>query len=116
MVVARKLVSAGMRIPLAIRETSHRLDALLRARGWGQFDLDDCATPQEAYDKTMRRLRELTERFGGMMPDNADIQTALEVFLMSCPPARLPERPRQSFQDWAAGLPLSGGFELPRVL
>jgi hypothetical protein len=115
MVVARKLVSAGMRIPLAIRETSHRLDALLRARGWGQFDLDDCATPQEAAEKLMNRLRELTERFGRPMPDDADLETAFEVFLMAVPPARMPERPRENFQQWAANLPLSGGFELPAI-
>jgi hypothetical protein len=63
----------------------------------------------------MARLRELTERFGGMMPDDVDLQMAWEIFSMACPPARMPERPRQSFQDWAAGLPMDGGYELPAI-
>jgi hypothetical protein len=92
------------------------LDAILRARGWGSFTVEDCEDTAQAYEKTMNRLRELTERFGGMMPDDANLETAWEIFSLVVPPARMPERPRQSFQQWAATLPLSGGFEIPRVL
>jgi hypothetical protein len=58
----------------------------------------------------------MTENFGRPMPDDVSLEMAIELFELSLPPARLPERPRQNFGDWAAGLPMDGGYELPRVV
>jgi hypothetical protein len=91
------------------------LDALLRARGWGEFSIEDCENAAQAHEKLMATLRRMTENFGRPMPDNVSLEMALELFELSLPPAKMPERPRQSFQDWAAGLPMDGGFELPQV-